>query len=291
METIFSPVVVRPAVFDTPVIIALPHSGSHYPNRLQQLSRLSALALRRSEDAYLSELLEFASALGIATVATPFARAYVDVNRSPQERDPQLVGAALGPGLSHRVIAGLGVVPRIVGAGIDIYAGPIAAAEVQMRIDAVHQPYHAALAACIAHTRARHGLALVLDFHSMPSGKFQNKPLANVVLGDCHGQSCDAVLTDRLEQLFAAQQLKVARNAPYAGGYSTAHHGAPGFDVHMIQIELDRSLYMDEARIEPHGGFAPLRAQLLRVMGALMADVPQLRRRLNWAWQQPQAAE
>jgi N-formylglutamate amidohydrolase len=291
METIFPPVVVRPAAFETPVIIALPHSGSHYPDRLRQLSRLSALTLRRSEDAYLNELLAFAGGLGIATVATPFARAYVDVNRSPQERDPRLVGAAPVAGLSDRVIAGLGVVPRIVGAGIDIYAGPIDGAEVQTRIDTVHRPYHGALAACIAQTRARHGVALVLDFHSMPSGKFQNKPLANIVLGDCHGQSCDAALTETLEQLFAAQQLKVARNAPYAGGYSTAHHGAPGLDVHMIQIELDRSLYMDEARIEPHAGFAPLRDLLLQVMRGLMAAVPQLRRQMQPDWQQPQAAE
>jgi N-formylglutamate amidohydrolase len=291
METIFPPVVVHPAAFDTPVIIALPHSGSHYPDRLRYQSRLSALSLRRSEDAYLGQLLDFASALGIAIVATPFARAYVDVNRGPAERDPQLVGAAPVAGLSDRVNAGLGVVPRIVGAGLEIYAGPIPAAEVQMRIDAVHQPYHSALAALIAQTRARHGMALVLDFHSMPSGKFQGKPLANIVLGDRHGQSCDGVLTDRLEHYFAAEHLTVTRNAPYAGGYSTVHHGAPALAVHMIQIELDRSLYMDEARIEPHSGFALLRRQLLRVMDTLMADVPQLRRLLAKDWQQPQAAE
>jgi N-formylglutamate amidohydrolase len=291
METIFSPVVVRPAAFDTPVIIALPHSGSHYPDRLRHVSRLSALSLRRSEDAYLDELLDFASALGIATVATPFARAYVDVNRSPAERDPQLVGGVPLAGLSDRVNAGLGVVPRIVGPGIEIYAGPISATEVQTRVDTVHKPYHATLATLIAQTRARHGVALVLDFHSMPSGKFLGKPLANIVLGDCHGQSCDGALTDCLEQHCAAQHLSVARNAPYAGGYSTAHHGAPAAGVHMIQIELDRSLYMDEARIEPHSGFAPLRAQLDQMMRALMADVPQLRLLLARDWQQPQAAE
>ncbi len=292
MEANFPPVIITPAVFATPVIISLPHSGSHYPERLLQLSRLSAHSLRRSEDAFLVELLNFAGALGIATVMTPFARAYVDVNRAPAELDPLLVGAPLPPGgLSDRAAAGLGVVPRSVGCGVDIYAGTLDAREVEQRISSVHHPYHDALAALILATRRQHGFAVVLDFHSMPSGKWYGKPLANIVLGDCHGRACGGALTEFLEQACKAQRFKVARNAPYAGGYSTASHGAPLLAVHMVQIEIDRSLYMDEARIVPHAGFALLHAALMQVLSALMAMMPTLQRRLRSDWHAPLAAE
>lgn len=292
METIFPPVIVTPAAFATPVIISLPHSGSHYPERLRQLSRLSAHSLRRSEDAFLDALLDFAGGLGIATVMTPFARAYVDVNRAPAELDPLLVGAPLPPGgLSDRAAAGLGVVPRSVGSGVDIYACMLDAREVEQRIAAVHQPYHDALAGLIAATRRQHGIAVVLDFHSMPSGKLHGKPLANIVLGDCHGRACGAALAEFLHDACAAQNFKVARNAPYAGGYSTAFHGAPLLNVHMVQIEIDRSLYMDEARIIPHAGFALLRGALAQVLAALMAALPTLQHRLRSDWHPPLAAE
>jgi N-formylglutamate amidohydrolase len=270
----------------------LPHSGSHYPERLRQLSRLSAHSLRRSEDAFLDGLLNFAGALGIAMVMTPFARAYVDLNRSPHELDPLLVGAPLPPGgLSDRTAAGLGVVPRSVGSGIDIYACTLDMCEVEQRISTVHTPYHDALAELIAATRRQHGFAVVLDFHSMPSGKWHGKALANIVLGDCHGRACGAALTEFLHDACREQNFNVARNAPYAGGYSTAFHGAPLLDVHMLQIEIDRSLYMDEARIVPHTGFAMLHASLAQVLGALMAALPTLQHRLRTDWHAPLAAE
>jgi N-formylglutamate amidohydrolase len=280
METIFPPnglppVVITAAPFDTPVIMALPHSGTYYPDALLRASRLSALSLRRSEDAHLDSVLGFAPALGISIIATPYARAYVDMNRDPAERDPLLIGAAVPPqGLSDRVAAGLGVVPRVVGTGLDIYAMPLDADAVQQRITAVHEPYHQALRALIARTKARHGFAVLFDCHSMPSGTWQGKPLANIVLGDRQGRSCAAVLTASVEQRFAAQHLRTARNAPYAGGYTTAHHGAPIHGVHVLQIEMDRGLYMDEAKITLHQGYPMLRQAMAQAMTGWMAALP-----------------
>ncbi len=287
MATIFPPVSITPARLPGPVIIALPHSGTHYPDDSQQRSRLSALTLRRSEDAFLGQLLAFAPALGIPIIATPFARAYVDVNRGADELDPQLVGIfGQGHSISLRAAAGLGVVPRIVGSGVEIYAAPLSADVVQQRIAAVHAPYHAALAALIARTQAQHGLAVVLDFHSMPSGKWHGRPLANIVLGDQRGQSCGEIFTRAVEQGFIAQGLQVVRNDPYAGGYTTQHYGAPWHGVHVLQVEIDRGLYMDESRIESHAGLEALQMQMELVLTALM-QLPVLQPQV----QRPLAAE
>jgi N-formylglutamate amidohydrolase len=290
METLFPPVIVTPAVFATPVIIALPHSGSHYPDMLQQLSQLSALTLRRSEDAFLDRLLDFAPALGISMIATPFARAYVDVNRAETDVDPLLMGApATHKVISDRAAAGLGVVPRVVGSGLDIYRQPLRPEQVQQRIASVHAPYHAALSSLIAHTKARHGFAVLLDFHSMPSGKWHGRPLANIILGDRRGQSCAGALTDSLEHGFTAQRIEVVRNDPYAGGYTTEYYGVPSRGVHVLQIEIDRGLYMDEAKVTLHQGFTLLRACVEQVLMQLMAQLPKLQAALRQP--RPLAAE
>jgi N-formylglutamate amidohydrolase len=283
METIFPlsvasaevpPVVITAAARTTPVIIALPHSGAHYPEALRSGSRLSALTLRRSEDAFLGELLGDVAALGITTLATPFARAFVDVNRHPADIDPVLIGArAQARGLSERAAAGLGVVPRIVGVGIDIYSHTLTLDTVQQRIAMVHVPYHEALALLIDHTCARHGYAVVLDVHSMPSGKVHGRPLANFVLGDRKGLSCAASLSQSAQHSLEAQRLRVARNDPYAGGFTTEYYGAPQRGVHVLQIEIDRSLYMDEARMETHQGFAGLQTALHSALADVMAAI------------------
>ncbi len=284
METMFPPanqplhpvlpVSVTPARSLTPVIIALPHSGAHYPASLRASSQLSALTLRRSEDAYLGALLGDVGALGIAVVATPFARAFVDVNRDPADIDPVLIGASgLGRRVSERAAAGLGVVPRSVGSGVDIYSHTLTPETVAQRIAAVHVPYHQALTQLVDITRARHGYAVLLDVHSMPSGKVHGRPLANIVLGDCKGLSCAPALSDCAEQSLEAQRLRVARNDPYAGGYTTEYYGAPHRGVHVLQIEIDRSLYMDEAQVELHRGFAALQHSLHAALAQLMSAV------------------
>jgi N-formylglutamate amidohydrolase len=292
METIFPPVILRHSSIDTPVIIALPHSGSHYPQALRQLSRLSALTLRRSEDAYLDALLDFAPTLGITIIATPFARAYIDVNRCASDVDPLLIGKPrLHKSISDRAAAGLGVVPRVVGSGVEIYGQPLAPEIVPQRIAEVHAPYHAALAALIADTKARHGFAVVLDFHSMPSGKSHGRPLANIVLGDRRGQSCAAEMTGIIEDCFMVEHIGVMRNDPYAGGYTTECYGAPHAGVHVLQIEIDRSLYMDEAQVALHSGFAPLRSSVDHVLNQFMAQLPTLTAALEPSQPRPLAAE
>jgi N-formylglutamate amidohydrolase len=274
METTIAPVVVTAGHSCTPFILSLPHSGDHYPDRLRQRSVLSALSLRRSEDAFLGTLFDFAPRLGISVVATPYARAYVDVNRDPTDIDPQLIGITRHmTGVSERALAGLGVVPRSVGAGVNIYAGPLTLDEVQHRIATVHMPYHTALAQQVARTQARHGYAVVLDMHSMPSGKVHGRSLPDIVLGDMHGTACEAVLTDSAERALETQRLRVARNAPYAGGYTTSHYGAPNTGAHVLQIEINRSLYMDEVRMQQSADFASLRLMMEQALTHIMVQV------------------
>ncbi len=267
---------VRPgAVPPGPVVLASPHSGREYPPAFLAATRLTLAQLRRAEDAFVAELIEpAASAHGVPLLAARYGRSWLDLNRAAAEIDPAMVVDPLDADpaqASERVAAGLGVIPRVAAQGLDIYAGRLRHAEIAARLGEVHAPYHAALANLLDTARAAHGFAVLLDCHSMPTPTAGAAP--QVVLGDRFGTSADGGLVTAIERVFAAAGLRVARNAPYAGGYTTAHHGVPAEGIHAVQIEIDRALYMDPARLVRHAGFDRMAALFVTLVAALPAIV------------------
>ncbi len=161
-----------PAEQTVPFVFCSPHSGRIYPASFLDQSRLSALALRKSEDCFVDELFAGVAARGAPLIAARFPRAYLDVNREPYELDPELFDEPLPPhanAQSVRVVGGLGTIARIVADGEEIYADPLPLAAALVRIDRLYKPFHAALARLIDDTRERFGYAILIDCHSMPS--------------------------------------------------------------------------------------------------------------------------
>ncbi len=264
----------RPAGAATPLIFASPHSGRIYPPAMMAASQLDRRAIRRSEDAHVDELIAAAPGFGHALIAAEFARAYIDVNREPWELDPAMFEdelPAFAKARTARVAAGLGAIARIVCEGQEIYARKLTFAEAEGRVRQVHQPYHAALAALIAETKAVKGLAVLIDWHSMPAAAAsgRNGEPCDFVLGDRFGAACAGAVSGLVERELTAMGYRVARNAPYAGGYTTEHYGRPGRKVHALQIEINRALYFDECELKLTAGFAALRADLERLFAAL----------------------
>lgn len=263
----------------SPLVMASPHSGRDYPAAFLAQTRLGMAQLRRAEDAFVDSLLDGAAALGVPVLAARYGRAWLDLNRDAAELDPGMFTDApprdaITP--TDRVSAGLGVLPRIAAHGLDIYAARLPLAEARARIAAVHTPWHARLAEFCAAARARHGFAILLDCHSMPSPAPAPGGAAQVVLGDLYGVSAAPALVAFSEAHFRGEGLRVARNAPYAGGYTTARHGDPAGGVHVVQIEVDRALYMEPARLARHAGFGRVAAAFTSLARALMANAGKL---------------
>jgi N-formylglutamate deformylase len=260
----------RPVRQTVPFVFASPHSGRHYPASLLQRSRLDATTLRRSEDAFVDELFAGAVGLGAPLLAAHFPRAFLDVNRSMAELDAGMFHGPLGvpvdaPG--PRVAAGLGVIPRIVRDGAEIYRGKLDSREANARLTELYQPYHRALADLMEETRALFGVAVLIDCHSMPSAL----SVPDIVLGDRYGASAASQLTARAEAAFVREGFSVARNTPYAGGHTTTLHGRVAAGCHALQIEINRALYLDEERIAKKAVFETVRARLTRAMRVLTA--------------------
>ena len=266
---------VRPARVLSPVIFASPHSGRDYPAAFIASARLGPLALRRSEDGFVDALFGDAPDLGAPLLAAEFPRAYCDANREPWELDPDMFDSPLPDWVnsaSPRVGAGLGTIARVVASGERIYHRKLPFAEAEQRIRHCWQPYHAALSALIAETRDQFGHCLLIDCHSMPTHPSQQGTPPDMVLGDAHGTTCAPRVSRLVESFLGNFGYRVQRNDPYAGGYVTRHYGRPREGVHVLQLEVARPLYMDEARIEPHIGMTRLRADMARLIRALVAS-------------------
>lgn len=260
----------------TAFVFASPHSGAHRPADLGARPGLDEASLRAAEDGLVDRLIASGPAHGAPVIAGRISRAYVDLNRDPAELDPVLIDDCPPGSVSAKTAAGFGVIPRRGGDGAALYDRRLSLAEATDRLERVHRPYHAALDDLMAETRARHGRAVLIDWHSMPSraagGSGRSAPGPDVVLGDRHGSACDAALTRRLRTLFEAAGWRVGLNTPYAGGYTTQRWGRPAEGFHALQIELNRALYFNETTLEPSDGYRRCKAALDRIIAGLCAE-------------------
>ncbi|KPF67361.1 N-formylglutamate amidohydrolase [Bosea sp. AAP35] len=266
----------QPALHIVPVVVDVPHAGRRYPRAFVDRVRLPLRSLRRSEDAYVDALFARSVALGAPLLVAEFPRAYLDVNREPYELDPRMFDGRLPPFAntrSMRVAGGLGTIPRIVGDAHEIYFGRIPVEEALARIDRLYRPYHASLRDLVQRTQRAFGTCILVDAHSMPSSGLDREGLGkpDIILGDRFGTSAAGHITDIAEAAFAKLGFSVTRNRPYAGGFITEHYGAPHTGVHTLQIEINRALYMDEATLMPHDGFARLEQAISGAMAECFA--------------------
>src|SRR6202030_4023125 len=261
-----------------PILFNSPHSGRVYPREFLLASRLDLATLRRSEDSFVDELIAGVVARGHPLVRAHFPRCYVDVNREPYELDPRMFDGRL-PSFANtrsmRVAGGLGTVARVVGDAQEIYDQRIPVDDALRRIEGLYKPYHRALRRLVTRVHRDFSAAILVDCHSMPSiaGNRDERPRADVVIGDRYGTSCVAVVADTIEAALQNAGYSVSRNKPYAGGFITEHYGNPPAGLHAIQLEINRALYMDERRYEPIVSFSRLAADL-EMLADRLAAVP-----------------
>ncbi len=275
-----------PEIPTSAVVFASPHSGRDYPAEFLANAMLDRRTLRSSEDAFVDFFLRQAPSAGAPVLTGRVPRAYVDFNRAASELDPALIAGVSARGLNPRIASGLGVIPRVVAGGRAIYRGKISRSEANERLSRYWQPYHDKLTEVMDAQRQKFGHAILLDMHSMPrdavSMNGQHTTLRpDIVLGDRFGAAARPEISEAVARVFSDAGLRVARNSPFAGAYIAQRYGMPSIGQHAIQIEIDRSLYMDERRVEPSAGFAQFQtlmdgivARLARIGGGAAPVLP-----------------
>lgn len=238
--------ILGPEIPRYPVILSVPHAGRDYPDALIAASRLPRDRLELLEDRHADALIGHAVDHGFTAIVARRARAWIDLNRHEREIDPDMIEPAIRSEAlirSAKVAGGLGLLPRRLRDGGEIWNGRVARDDLERRINEDHRPYHARLSELLAHARDRFGVAILLDVHSMPP---LGESAAQIVLGDRFGQSA----AGRYAALVGAMALdagyRIANNVPYAGGHVLATHARPRRNIHALQLEIDRSLYLED---------------------------------------------
>jgi N-formylglutamate deformylase len=250
----------------TPVVVSVPHAGTQVAGFAAALA--PSLDVRCDADLFVDQL--YAGAPRGAFIRAFTSRFVCDLNRDPDDVSGRAVPEHPDPGNAD----GRGFVWEVTTTGAPALARPLTLEEWQAR-KAIHDGYHGAIAAALRRARAKFGFAILVDGHSMPSvGRQEHadpgRPRADVVPGDRLGKSCSPALSRQVGEHFRGHGLTVAFNDPYRGGFITAHHGHPADQIHAIQIEMRRDLYMDEATFtllpEKAARLSPVLADLLRVL-------------------------
>ena len=258
--------IVEPSTLTSGVVFALPHSGRDYGVSFLNQSILDKISIRSSEDAFLDQLIDGIEKYGAPKIIANAPRAFIDLNRSTDELDPALISGIKNNIRSPRISSGLGVIPRVVSHGKEIYRGKLSLEQAQSRIEYYWKPYHKDLSNLLKRAQSIYGQSLLIDMHSMPheavstQSSFIKAP--EIVVGDRFGMSSDPEFTNLIVSILKQHGFRVAKNTPFAGAFITKHHGKIKERTHAIQLEIDRSLYMDEERISPNSGFKKLKSRL-----------------------------
>lgn len=264
----------NPENSQTNVIFNSPHSGRLYNTNFLKQAALSFKDIRASEDFYVDQLLTSVTQTDATLLEACFPRAFVDVNRAASDLDQKLIEKLKMNNSDPRTAAGLGVIPRVVGEGIEIYQQKLSLEEVNIRLNTYYFPYHEKLQKLINQAIENFGTAILFDFHSMPHNCLENRASKNsclpeIVLGDCFGSSCSSKFSQQVYDIFVSEGFNVTRNDPFSGGFITKNYGVSHQNIQAIQIEIDRSLYMDEKNLTLGAGYLKLKNKLHNVVHAL----------------------
>ena len=267
--------IIHPPRNRLPIVLSVPHSGRDYPDWLDRLARHGRSSLEPLEDPLVDRVAWRAIADGTGAIVARAPRAAIDCNRSEDEVDPAVIALPVSGQLGTRARGGLGIVPARTLRHGSLWRRAISGAEYQARLESAHRPFHAAVGAALATTVAGHGGVILLDCHSMPP-RPDGRP--QIVIGDRHGHSASPGLAAAAERIAREHGYTVNRNIPYAGGWIVERHGAPRWNVHALQIEIDRRCYLRADLRTPGPGFdhaslflAALAAQLGQLLSTQYA--------------------
>ncbi len=254
---------------DKPLIISSPHSGILLDSDLLDKRNKDIHSFDSMQDMYVNELSNGLEKFGFTVLQSNISRIVIDLNRNINEINPKVIKnlpSNIEVNLSDKVRAGIGLIAMKDASGKNIYNKKLDWLEVKSRIDNYYLPWHKALKNEISMFLNKFKRALIIDMHSMPSEKIYNNKLADFVIGNNFGNSSSEVSIKILSSLIKSYGYSVSINNPYPGGYITKNYSSIDKNIQCIQLEIKKSLYMNEKDFNKNENFEQFSKNLKQII-------------------------
>ena len=232
-----------------PVLITVPHSGSYYPELFKKHIKLDLDIIRKIEDYQSDKILKLVKKESVDILIAICSRAVVDLNRSRKSIDNDMFNETViidHPDEKKMISYGLGVFPKVI-SNKSIFITKLPISYSRKMLEKYYDPFHRLLSKQLEYLLKKFGFCYHFDLHTMPSRALKNfKVKPDIVLGNNFGKSTSENFIRYVKNRFEKFGLKVEINNPYAGGFITRNYGNPSAGIETVQIEINRSLYMDE---------------------------------------------
>ncbi len=260
--------VIAPRHNRLPVILSIPHCATAFPAEIAAEIKPHLLAFPDDTDWFVHQLYDFAPDMGIPVIQAVFSRWAIDLNRSPD-------GAPLYK--DGRLITGLCPVTTFLGEPLYLdERKEIPVAEIERRLNQYYNPFHRKLRELLDETLQKFGKVLLWDCHSIRQHvpTIHPEKFPDLILGDAGGTSASPGLIETALRNLEAGGYSLSHNHPFSGGYITRHYGCPGRDIHVLQLEMSKVVYMDdeERHYHPHRA-EKIRNLLRKTLDALASEL------------------
>lgn len=255
-----------------PILVSVPHCGTVFPRAIRKNYNSALIAKADDTDFFVNRLYNFVSEMGITMIYAHYNRWVIDLNRSPKNQ------ALYNDG---RIITGLTPTTDFFGNAIykSIEQEPTAA-EIERRKQAYFMPYYEKITTILTDFKNEFGYALLWDAHSIRRlvPTIQKDPFPDLILGNNEGKTADQELIQAALNGLNSSGLKLTHNTPFKGGNITRHFGNPTHNIHALQLEMVKTLYMDDSETVYHPKRAKeIRKTLKQTFELLIATLPKLK--------------
>lgn len=225
---------------EVPFILSVPHCGTDFPPELAAEYTSSLSTAPDDTDWFVHQLYDFALNMGITMIHANYSRWVIDLNRDPESKPLYTDG---------RIITAL--CPTTTFFGDSIYQDQrkeVKAEEVNRRVDLYYKPYHQKLAELIEEKKKKFGRVLLWDCHSIRQSvpTIHKEKFPDLILGDADETSCSRELINAALSTLTNSAYTVQHNHPFKGGYITRHFGKPQENIHALQLEMSKVVYMND---------------------------------------------
>lgn len=263
---------------EKPLIISSPHSGTLLDKNLSAKRDNDIYSFDSIQDMYVNEFLNGLDKFGFTILQNNISRIVIDLNRNINEIDPKTIKnlpSDIEINLSDKVRAGIGLIVMKDASGNRIYDKKLDWLEVRDRIDNYYLPWHNVLKMAVNNLSRKFKRVLIIDMHSMPSETIYNNQLADFVIGNNFGKSSSDITQKILSSVIRSYGYSVSINHPYSGGYITKNYSSIDKNIQCIQLEIKKSLYMNEENFIKNDNFEDFSLNLKKILSEFFNEFNQ----------------